>query len=354
MMLPRSALVLSRRRLSIGIVPRQASNPQIFPSICHRREFSSASSQNASPRPGTTSKSTGTGKTLSKFFLGVLQLTAQVLRNCRRGEDSGTLNSHQSAKDPVGNSGKFGGRSDSFAKNSSNSQEAATHAKEEDLPKDSDDVFANGEQLPKFSSEETAKDEYPSSQESLDKSADMNSVGENSHAERYEADKNLPTITDVGAVVQKKDTAKDECEELKLQNEPKNIISSEQEQSSSLDTYHLEDKVNDGATTISGDITKISSPTKETSPGALGDAYVSGDGKLILDFLQAIHAAEQRQAELDAHVFSEEKRAMKLKDARARELMYAEEAAMLEKEVKKERAKAAAALNHFRKGLKRG
>ncbi|KAH9608324.1 hypothetical protein KSS87_015491, partial [Heliosperma pusillum] len=83
------------------------------------------------------------------------------------------------------------------------------------------------------------------------------------------------------------------------------------------------------------------------SHGAVED---KGDGKLIVDFLQAIHAAEQRQAELDALVLAEERRALKdkyekeLRDARARELMYAEEAAMLEKEIKKERAKAAAAL----------
>ncbi|KAH9307467.1 hypothetical protein KI387_035378, partial [Taxus chinensis] len=61
------------------------------------------------------------------------------------------------------------------------------------------------------------------------------------------------------------------------------------------------------------------------------------DGVLVLDFIQAIHAAEQRQAELDAHIYNEFKRTLKekyekdLKDARARELMYAEEADSLEK-----------------------
>jgi mitofilin len=33
---------------------------------------------------------------------------------------------------------------------------------------------------------------------------------------------------------------------------------------------------------------------------------------LVLDFLQAIHAAEERQAELDARVFAEEKRLLKV------------------------------------------
>lgn len=42
------------------------------------------------------------------------------------------------------------------------------------------------------------------------------------------------------------------------------------------------------------------------------DGYITKDGKLVLDFLQAIHAAEERQAELDARSFAEEKRAMKV------------------------------------------
>lgn len=41
--------------------------------------------------------------------------------------------------------------------------------------------------------------------------------------------------------------------------------------------------------------------------------YITKDGQLILnDFLEAIHAAEKRQAELDAHKYGEEKRIMKV------------------------------------------
>ncbi|KAG0469773.1 hypothetical protein HPP92_016473 [Vanilla planifolia] len=74
------------------------------------------------------------------------------------------------------------------------------------------------------------------------------------------------------------------------------------------------------------------------------------DVKLVLDFLEAIHIAERKQAESDAAIFAEEKRRMKekydkeLKDARARQLMYAEEAAILEKELHEEKRKAAATI----------
>lgn len=43
------------------------------------------------------------------------------------------------------------------------------------------------------------------------------------------------------------------------------------------------------------------------------DGYITKDGKLVLDFLQAIHAAEQRQAEMDTRTFTEEMRAMKVR-----------------------------------------
>jgi MICOS complex subunit MIC60 len=44
----------------------------------------------------------------------------------------------------------------------------------------------------------------------------------------------------------------------------------------------------------------------------LKDGYVTKDGKVVLDFVQAIHAAEKRQAGIDAHAFNEEKKALKV------------------------------------------
>ncbi|XP_020697456.1 uncharacterized protein LOC110110367 [Dendrobium catenatum] len=89
---------------------------------------------------------------------------------------------------------------------------------------------------------------------------------------------------------------------------------------------------------------------KEAFTASSDDNKKSDDVKLVLDFIEALHIAERRQAESDAYIFTEEKRKMKekfekeLKDSRARELMYAEEAAILEKELNKEKAKAAATI----------
>ncbi|XP_062007044.1 MICOS complex subunit MIC60, mitochondrial [Rosa rugosa] len=142
------------------------------------------------------------------------------------------------------------------------------------------------------------------------------------------------------------------------------IANVEEPPSSLLSEYNLKDEADGGSeTNISTQGSNEYNPLpkeKEALIGAiegLDDAYISKDGKLVLDFLQAIHAAEKRQAELDARVSSEEKRALKekyekkLKDAGIREMMLAEEAAMLDKELKRERAKAVAALKSLQEKL---
>lgn len=112
-----------------------------------------------------------------------------------------------------------------------------------------------------------------------------------------------------------------------------------------LDDYYLRDNIEEPTTANSKRESDIIPAIEDAY-----DGYISKDGKLVLDFLQAIHAAEKRQAELDVHAFALDKKAMKdkyekeLKDARARELMYAEKEAILDKELVRERAKAAASL----------
>ncbi|CAA7020563.1 unnamed protein product [Microthlaspi erraticum] len=87
------------------------------------------------------------------------------------------------------------------------------------------------------------------------------------------------------------------------------------------------------------------------------DGYMNEDGKLVLDFLDAIHAAEERQSHLEAQVFAEKLRALKekyeneLRDLRARELMRIEEAAILDKELKREKTKAAAAIKSIQERM---
>uniref|UniRef100_A0A0D9WA35 MICOS complex subunit MIC60 n=1 Tax=Leersia perrieri TaxID=77586 RepID=A0A0D9WA35_9ORYZ len=92
---------------------------------------------------------------------------------------------------------------------------------------------------------------------------------------------------------------------------------------------------------------------KESKHNEVTNTGTSDDGKIVLDIIEAIHAAERKQADIDAYMYSEEKRKLKekyekeLKDTRARELMYAEEAAILDKELKREILKSAAAIKEL-------
>ncbi|KAL6844506.1 hypothetical protein ACP4OV_026179 [Aristida adscensionis] len=115
------------------------------------------------------------------------------------------------------------------------------------------------------------------------------------------------------------------------------------EQKSLAETYLLQDE---------SDVPKDATAKEARSDEAVHEKP-SGDGRFVLDIIEAIHAAEKKQADADAYMYSEEKRKLKekyekeLKDTRARELMYAEEAAILDKELKKEKLKCAAAIKEL-------
>ncbi|KAL4579776.1 hypothetical protein LXL04_015941 [Taraxacum kok-saghyz] len=155
---------------------------------------------------------------------------------------------------------------------------------------------------------------------------------------------------EVTPVLKENDIKSEEFQQELTTNMPQGIESNgNKEADSLLDEYLLKDK-SEQSDAVS------SYPEKEAVKGS-NDIYVSNDGTIVLDFLQAIHTAEKRQEELDARIFSEEKRLMKekydkeLKDARARELMYAERETILDKELHKEKLKAAAALKSLQEKL---
>ncbi|KAL8476107.1 hypothetical protein ACS0TY_028684 [Phlomoides rotata] len=153
-----------------------------------------------------------------------------------------------------------------------------------------------------------------------------------------------PSEIEIGPVPREQTTAQDMQEVVQ--------DGGTQKDSSLLDDYYLRDKFEDLVTSSSKNIKNTSSSNED-----IHDGYISRDGKLVVDFLQAIHAAEERQAELDARSYMTEIRAIKekyekeLKDARVRELMYAEREAILDKEIIKERVKAAAALKSLQEKL---
>ncbi|GJY48715.1 hypothetical protein Tco_0438671, partial [Tanacetum coccineum] len=81
-----------------------------------------------------------------------------------------------------------------------------------------------------------------------------------------------------------------------------------------LDAYLIRDEAEQNAMPS----TYVDKKVAEAVKGAhdvkgTDDVDMSNDEKLVLYFLQAIHAAEKRQADLDAHIYSEEKWMMKVR-----------------------------------------
>ncbi|KAL2521594.1 Mitochondrial inner membrane protein Mitofilin [Forsythia ovata] len=173
-----------------------------------------------------------------------------------------------------------------------------------------------------------------------EESFDMKSPEVKPDEEQHKAIEITPTLTS--------------ADKLAAENDIKTVALGDgtRKSSSLLDDYYLGNKDEESSTASSNKNKNVAAAIEDVS-----DGYISKDGKLVLDFLQAIHAAERRQAELDARSFAEEKRAMKekyekeLKDTRARELFYAEREAILDKELDKERVKAAAALKSLQEKL---
>ncbi|KAJ3677324.1 hypothetical protein LUZ60_003048 [Juncus effusus] len=119
------------------------------------------------------------------------------------------------------------------------------------------------------------------------------------------------------------------------------------ENNSLLDSYSLQETKTPETISSQKDETADVSTAKDKTEI---NFHNSDKENIMLDLVEAIHAAERKQAESDAYIFAEEKRRLKekyekeLKDARVREVMFAEEVAMLEKELNKEKARALAAI----------
>lgn len=224
-------------------------------------------------------------------------------------------------------------------------------------------VSSQENELPGVVEAGTTSDDQASHSEALsEETSDKKEVGvgfgnAQSSMNQNEVAKETPSVQDTKEVPEETDAKAPSTHDITQQESPEDsVVNGEVSSNSLVDFYHLGEKKEE--TNVIAQDTKaygsIPHSNTEKDPastsGELKDGRASKDGVLVLDFLDAIHAAEKRQAELDAHILAEEKRTMKekyekdLKDARARELMYADAAAILDKEINEERTKAAATL----------
>ncbi|KAL5555934.1 hypothetical protein UlMin_038170 [Ulmus minor] len=383
-MLLRSVLELSSRRAGRRI-PLQITTQ--IPTFL-RKELSTEAENNASPQPNAAGKPQGSGSSATKVVLGAAVVGAAVMAAYRTGyldQFIGGKEQHDSLK-----AAKDGFENHLVLPDNKETNQVASAAEKVETPSDIPDVEASSEKesgihsqvqdksatnaeegipiqkkVPEYSQSSTViDDQSPNSGVPSERSLDKKSTEENISKGTHEELRTSPISTQ---------TSVDE-EENEVKAAPSlNVTSEEREQdaqvkdaeppSSLLEAYNLRDKADESIeTSLHGQSSNDLNFAKEKEAFTnaledLNDGYITKDGKLVLDFLQAIHTAEQRQAELDAHLYAEEKRALKgkyekeLKDAAVRELMLAEEAAMLDKELKRERAKAAAALKSLQEKL---
>ncbi|KAL5124519.1 hypothetical protein HKD37_02G004902 [Glycine soja] len=137
-----------------------------------------------------------------------------------------------------------------------------------------------------------------------------------------------------------------------------------EQQPTLLEEYHLRNKSERSPVTYisSHGFTENSHfpEGKEALNGAmeeLKDGYISENGKLVDHFLQAIHAAEKRQADLDAYVSNEQKKLLKgniWKEVErcSYQRTYARRGGCnVGQELKRERAKASLAIKSLRQKM---
>ncbi|KAM3200550.1 MICOS complex subunit MIC60 isoform X1 [Capsicum annuum] len=390
-MLRRSILRLSAVK-SVKRIPIEVTT-QIPSYLFSRREFSVSPKQNGPPRgSGSSGKPAETASLLPRFIIGSVALSAGFIAAYQTGYLDKYLVKEPHSKPELARAGTGIQDAKELKENSEVSvdseilgrPEAESKSVESDnleqteesigtrqdlsgpdepskmgseshfLVKDSSEVtggeanYTEAEELSPSSHQESMTSDETSSSQSPEDTLDMKSSEVTPDRVQSEAIEITPTFTKADTLQKENEVIAMSPEHVTSRAKMEDTLHHDEKASSLLDEYYLRN---------GGGATPTTSSDKHMAAEDLGDAYISKDGKLVLDFLQALHEAERRQAEIDARLFAEEKKYMKeryekeLKDARARELMYAEREALLDKELKKERAKAIAALKSLKEKL---
>ncbi|XP_055833512.1 MICOS complex subunit MIC60, mitochondrial isoform X3 [Solanum dulcamara] len=321
-MLRRSILRLSAGQ-SVKRIPVEVTT-QVPSYLFSRREFSVSPKQNGPPRgPGSTGKPEEAVSLLPRFIIGSVALSAGFFAAYQTGYLDKYLIKEPHSSPELAREGTAIQGVKELKESSEGSQDSETLGRP-----DTESKFVESDSL-----EQT--DESIGTRQDFSGSEEPRATGSES---QFQAD-TLPKENEASVMSPEHVTSRAKTEDAPHHDE---------KPSSLLDEYYLRN---------GGGATPTTSSDKHMVVEELGDAYISKDGKLVVDVLQLIHEAESIQAELDARLFAEQKKDMKeryekeLKDARARELMYAEREDLLDKELKKERAKAIAALKSLKEKL---
>lgn len=366
-MLRRSILEISSRRSAGRISPRITTQIPLY--LSSRKEYSAASQSNSPKGSGSPVNPPNSEGNLSKVFIGSIAIGAAGITAYQTGYLDKLLNKEQKTDHnttnplPIVNEESQQSKTDLHGGENENVEQVAVeNVKDSEILSppvenekgvESDPYYGKREEENKSEIKEIPISEISTSDsyDSIEKIEEDVGVKNEEVKDFIGDNEGIPinAITnEVVPVLEENEIKSEQSEQVAATNVAEGIPGNDnKDQDTLLDEYLLKDKTEPSA--VEKEIT-------ETLKGN-NDIYVTNDGRIVLDFLQAIHTAEKRQEELDARIFSEEKRLMKekydkeLKDARARELMYAERETILDKELHKEKIKAAQALKSLQEKL---
>ncbi|TQD84990.1 hypothetical protein C1H46_029506 [Malus baccata] len=319
-MLRRSILQIASRRGLRRRIPRPIT-----------REFSAAAPKTASHHPGDAANPPppGNGGSSAKIFLGSAAVGAGLVAAYKTGYLDPIFGAKEKS-DSVKDAG-IGLEDHKHVEEEKHDEERAGIAEEKvetrsDVPNveglsgsDGETPQSQVDEDNKAESDITSEKGLPEHSQNInlgsssEGNVDVKSAEEKTSVEINEA----PVVSQTSADQQEKEAKTPPPQPDIVQDKAEVALGIDEEPSGSLlKAYHLKDEVDEGIkiTNREDGIEYNNFPNEKEVLDAiegLNDAYISKDGKLVLDFLQTIHTAERRQAELDARVFAEEKRMLK-------------------------------------------
>ncbi|XP_072979966.1 MICOS complex subunit MIC60, mitochondrial [Typha angustifolia] len=368
-------------------IPHPIRKQQMPFFLSSRNEFSNDSQRNSSQRTAPAEEASHSGNYISKIFLGSAVVGAAAMAayqagyinlQVKDGKSSVTVSSDQAVvKEPenLGSSAQEGAvtidkQPSTLETDTTSIDSGKPHPPTDiEIKKEVASEIAPAEEEPvpvkEHEPEDLTKETFPvpddqkvDSKLSLENSSEMDRNEPNVEEKMLAETSNEQSVAADDSIIASEQSHAKEVSSYhnNMMEMPKETLDTERTADKSLsESYTLQDEESPDLPRKgeSADLLAASSSNKEASVTTREnptDKGPSNDGKYILDLIEAIHAAERKQAESDAYIFSEEKRKLKekyekeLKDARARELMYAEEAAILDKELKKEKVKSASTI----------
>ncbi|GKC98850.1 hypothetical protein Tco_1169125 [Tanacetum coccineum] len=340
-MLRRSLLEVSSRRQSLArISPRITTHIPLY--LSSRKEFSVSSQPNRTPETG---KPPNSGSNWTKIFVASIALSAAGITAYQNGyldtllpkeqnkghqipvvhqEPRHDVHDVEGAEQVAGNNVEVSEISSPSVGDSEKNVEIDPYygrrevenqaeIKELSISEPHDTITDQEEKSPNLDNGNSTSDNASfDSVETIEADPATKNQQVEPTTEPHEGVQITSIPTEVAPVIEENVVNSEQPQQLGTTDMPEDNQNDDKESNPLLDAYLIRDETEQNATPstyvdkVVGEAVKGTDDVKGTN-----DVHMSNDGEVVLDFLQAIHTAEKRQADLDARIYSEEKRMMK-------------------------------------------